>query len=557
MLDDDDEAAFLPVRMVNEAVYCPRLFWLEHVAGLFAENHHVVEGQSAHRRVEKGGGKLPAPAEGDEPWAARSLSLSSSRLGISAKLDVAEADAAGAVMPVDTKKGAPPAEGLWPSDEVQLVLQGLLLREHGYTVHRVAAFYAAARRRVVVDLSPEREQRALDAVRMARELAEAAAPPPPLVDSPKCPGCSLNAICQPDEVTALQRGETHDEEHPLRRVVPPQEDDKPLVVLSSTARIGCRKDQLVVAERDDDGEKVHEVGLGRVASIAIYGQAAVSTAALHACFRHGVGVSFFTTGGYYLGRVSAGDGGAAAVRRAQIRSEATSTALKIARVLVADKIANTRTLLRRNRLDDDGGAGLARLQRLGEEALAANDAPALLALEGEAAKKSWALFSVLVARDEPFFEMKGRSRRPPRDPTNAMLSFLSGMLVRDCTQAVLNAGMDPLFGVYHTVHHGRPSMALDLMEPFRPLLIESTVLGLVRRGEVTPKGFVDTGPAVVLQPSTRRALVEAYERRASELVTHPTFGYRVSYRQVLTVQARLLGRVLTAELAEMPSFRTR
>lgn len=200
---------------------------------------------------------------------------------------------------------------------------------------------------------------------------------------------------------------------------------------------------------------------------------------------------------------------------------------------------------------------LLRLQRLVESAGAAPDAPRLLAVEGEAAKRHWAAFSALLRQTHAAFAMAGRTRRPPRDPTNAMLSYLSGMLVRDCVNAIALAGLDPFLGVYHTTHHGRPSLALDLMEPFRPLLVDSVVLGVVRRGEVQPTGFVRTGQAVVMDAPTRRALAVAYERRVQELVTHPRFGYRISYRQTLAVQARLLARALTGEIPAMPSFRTR
>lgn len=125
------------------------------------------------------------------------------------------------------------------------------------------------------------------------------------------------------------------------------------------------------------------------------------------------------------------------------------------------------------------------------------------------------------------------------------------------TVAVRAAGLDPYLGVYHTPHHGRPSMALDLMEPFRPLVVDSTVLGIIRRGEVNPRGFVNIGQAVAMKAHTRKAVIAAYERRMQELVTHPVFRYRISYRQVLSVQARLLARALVGEIPEMASFRTR
>lgn len=557
-MSDEDADALIPVRMVNEVVYCPRLFWLEHVAGLFEENAHVVQGNATHRNVDKPGGAIEAPDAGDAPWHARSLWLTSDELGVSAKLDLVEEAADGTVFPVDTKKGRAPREGgLWPADEVQLVLQGLLLREHGFQCEKVAVYYAAERRRVTVALDEPRIARALAAVEEARMVQACPVPPAPLVDSPKCPGCSMNAVCQPDEVNAVLAGAPHDEHDPVRRVVPAQVDARPLYVVSPSARVGVSKESLsVVDERASPPTKI-SAGLAQVSHVSVFGTAAVSTPAIHACLQRGIPVSFHRSGGFFLGQTTAFSGHALHVRRAQFIAEGSPRAHAIARALISDKIANTRTLLRRNRGGDEDELELERIAHLAEKAEAAADAAALLAIEGDAAKRSWALFSKLLARDEPEFQMTGRTRRPPRDPSNAMLSFLYGVLTRDAAHAVLVAGLDPQIGVFHTAHHGRPSMALDLMEPFRSLIVESTVLGVVRRGEVTARGFVNAGFGVSMKHETKRALIVAYERRMSEVVTHPLFGYKVSYRQVLSIQARLLSRVLTGELAEMPRFRTR
>ena len=556
-MSDDDEDDLIPVRMVNEVVYCPRLFWLEHVAGLFEENAHVVRGKAVHKNVDKPGGAITAPASDDPPWHARSLWITSAILGVSAKLDLVDEAADGSVFPVDTKKGKSPREGLWPADEVQLVLQGLLLREQGFRCDKVAVYYAAEHRRVAVALEEENVARALAAVVEARRVRSLGTPPPPLIDSPKCPGCSMNAVCQPDEVNALAEGTAHDESDPIRRVVPEQVDVRPLYVLSPSARVGVSKETLVVTDERADPPSKTSAGIAQVSHVSVFGTAAVSTPALHACFSSGIPVSFHRSGGFFLGEARAPSSAALHVRRAQFIVENTPRALSVARVLVADKIANTRTLLRRNRESDEQDLELERIGRLIEKAEGAADAPALLAIEGEAAKRSWALFSTMLSRDVAGFAMNGRTRRPPRDAANAMLSFLYGVLTRDATHAVLVAGLEPQIGVFHTAHHGRPSMALDLMEPFRSLIAESAILGVVRRGEVVPTGFVNTGASVTMKAETKRTLVFAYERRMSEVVTHPVFGYRVSYRQVLSIQARLLARVLTGELAEMPRFRTR
>lgn len=565
---NDPADDLMPARMVNEHVYCPRLFWLEHVAGVFEHNEHTEEGAAAHRRVDKPGGRMAAPrgdaAEPSDPppWHTRSLWLSSRDLGVTGKLDLVDVSEDGTVMPVDTKKGRGPADGgLWPADEVQLVLQGLLLREAGYACAQVACYYAAERRRVSVDLDETRVTAARAAVAEARTTLLLAAPPAPLLDSPRCPGCSLNAVCQPDELNALTRGELHDDEHPVRRVIPEASDSAPVTVVLPGARVGLRGESLLVEppSRSAGEERARTVGLAQVAQLNVVGSVQVSTSAMRACMELGIPVHFLSSGGFFYGYATGHDSRAVHVRRAQFRAEGTEQALRIARVLIADKIANGRTLLRRNGPDDGGkdDAALLRLQALVDEALAAESAGTLLAREGEAAKRHWAAFSELLSVTDGFFRMNGRTRRPPRDATNAMVSFLAALLAKDCTVAVRSAGLDPYLGVFHTAHHGRPSMALDLMEPFRPLVVDSVVLGAVRRGEVTPDGFVNTGPSVAMKTETRRALVGVYERRMAEHVTHPLFGYRITYRQVLSVQARLLARTLTGEITEMPSFRTR
>jgi CRISPR-associated protein Cas1 len=243
---------------------------------------------------------------------------------------------------------------------------------------------------------------------------------------------------------------------------------------------------------------------------------------------------------------------------AQYASHQTPLALRIAGALIADKIANARTILRRNHPDGaHDGNWNARMKQLTQMVKRVDSPEELLAREGEAAKLYWAEFEKLVLQNNEAWSMRGRNRRPPQDPVNAMLSFAYAILVKDCTTAVMGPGLDPYLGVFHTPHHGRPSMALDLMEPFRPLIADSVVLGMIRRNEVRPEDFQFTGQAVLMKDHTRKTLLQAYKRRMDELIAHPVFGYRISYRQVLGIQATLLSRVLTGELSGMAAFRVR
>ncbi len=210
----------------------------------------------------------------------------------------------------------------------------------------------------------------------------------------------------------------------------------------------------------------------------------------------------------------------------------------------------------RDESHSNGREVLNELALLLHRAEEARDAASLLGFEGMAAKAYFAAFARLLKGGDEF-NIEGRNRRPPRDPVNALLSFLYAILAKELTIAVQTAGFDPMLGFYHRPRYGRPSLALDLAEEFRPLVADSTVLTLVNTGEVTPASFLRRAGGVALTDAGRRAVLAAFERRMDTLVTHPLFGYRISYRRVLEVQARLLSRVLLGEIAEYPSFCTR
>lgn len=152
------------------------------------------------------------------------------------------------------------------------------------------------------------------------------------------------------------------------------------------------------------------------------------------------------------------------------------------------------------------------------------------------------------------FAFDRRNRRPPEDPVNALLSFAYALAARTFTVGLEGAGLDPLLGFLHQPRPGRPALALDMMEPFRPILCDSVVIGAVNNGEVGPRDFVSTGPACALTPGGRRALIAAWERRLDQETTHPLFGYRVSLRRLIAVQCRLLARHLAGEIPDMPYY---
>jgi hypothetical protein len=284
---------------------------------------------------------------------------------------------------------------------VQLALQAMLLEEQGYRVEKVAAYYQAEHRRVVVDLTAELRDQARAEVAAARATHAQLKAPPPLVDSPKCRGCSLNAICQPDEVCAVTGLSSWEAGTELRRVVPSSADAVPAYVSLAGARVGVRGSSLTVTPPEGSDVEKATIGLGKTAHLAIVGNAQISTQALRACLEAGIPVCFLSTGARLFGIAVGDESRAVHVRIAQHAAHAApenGLALAIARVLIADKIANQRTVLRRNAADaeiDDGV--LPRMQRLVDEVGARGCAASLLAVEAEAGKRYWSVFSTLAA----------------------------------------------------------------------------------------------------------------------------------------------------------------
>ena len=304
------------------------------------------------------------------------------------------------------------------------------------------------------------------------------------------------------------------------------------------------------------GQQIQTVRRLDVSQVSLFGNVQVTAQALRDLAAEGVPICHFSYGGWFSALTSGLIPKNVELRKAQFAAAADPRrCLELAREFVVGKIKNCRTLLRRH-LDQDAANALQDLSALAEKASAAGNMAALLGLEGLAARIYFAGFARLLKDAQPF-QIEGRNRRPPRDPVNALLSFVYALLVKDWTIVLHSVGFDVMLGFYHRPRYGRPSLALDLAEPFRPLIADSTVLTLINNGQITPADFVRRAGAVALTEPGRRAVLAAFERRMDTLVTHPIFGYQISYRRVLEVQARLLGRALLGEIPRYPNFCTR
>ncbi|MGQ9898532.1 MAG: CRISPR-associated endonuclease Cas4g/Cas1g [Acidobacteriota bacterium] len=571
----------IPARMLNEYVYCPRLFYLEYVQREWAENMHVLEGRYVHRRVEQAGGPVPSSATvtPEVSIQARSVEVGCPELGAVAVIDVLESDD-GQVVPVDYKRGTAPnvPEGAWEPDRIQVCLQGLLLRANGYRSSYGIIYYAADKTRVRVDFTSILVECTKQLLAGARALATSETAPPPLVNSNKCPRCSLVGICLPDEINFLRSENKASEaisplppasegaiaEDPpsvlkgkkeVRRLVPARDDNKAVYVQSQGHSIGLNG---TVLEIRDKGQTVDSARLVEISQVNLFGNVQISAQALRALVNREVPILHLSYGGWLQAITGAPPHKNIELRRRQFQAADDPTyCLKLAKAFVGGKIRNSRLLLRRNGrgLSSEVLSQLAALRKAVDKC---SDLSSLLGIEGNAAREYFRYFSTMFKPDDqPPFDFTGRNRRPPKDPVNALLSFAYGLLVKEIVVAVIGVGFDPYLGFYHQPRYGRPALALDLMEEFRPLVTDSVVITVINNGEIGPSDFIQRGEAVALVSRGRKTFIEAFERRLDHLVTHPVFGYQVSYRRVFEIQARLLARTLMGEIPNYIPFVTR
>jgi len=616
----DQDPQLWQARNVGEHAYCPRLFYYMQVEGVFLPSADTEQGQHVHRRVDKPSAttsratqraeaaepdETPQPPQTpatDSPRPVRSLHLTSERLSLTARLDLAEiAEPAtpggqATAVPIEYRKGRPrrvaiggadqreadlpeeeePGQATlhraepWPTDRVQVGLQVLLLEEHGYTVPRAILYYAAERRRLELPVDDGLRERALAELRAAQRTA-AGPRPPPLVADPRCPRCSLQPVCLPDEVNhqrllgvtvegvPRERPPTGPEADRLapRRIWPPRDDGIQLVAQREGVRLGVSGRALRFSDRD--GRVVRDLPLAGIESLAVVGNVQVTTQALHTLAAHDVPVAFMTAAGRTVAAIDPLGPVSAAVRAAQVRRlDETPSRLAFARALVAAKITNQRTLLLRNA----SGVPRSVTDDMAEQARCAGQAAtidALLGHEGVAARLYFQWFAAMLA-DETLrdrFQATGRRRRPPPDPVNAVLSFGYAMLVHECVTALRLASLDPAQGGFHRPRPGKPALALDLMEPFRPLIADSVALALFNRGELRPGHFLDTAAGCAMTDHGRKAFFGAWGRRMATVVSHPVFEYRLEYRRMLTLHARLIAAWLVRDVPSLAFLTTR
>jgi len=596
-----DPPQLLPARMLHDFLYCSRSFYIEWVNQEWAHNPDTKQGEFVHRVVDRVTGAAPAEDSENPFREARSLQLSSEKLGFVGVVDLVESQE-GEIIPVDYKKGKVP-KGLafqaWEADRAQLCVAGLLLQEAGYTCTRGSIYYAGSKRRVDVNFDDELVDATMSVLEELREIASLPQAPPPLIDSPKCPRCSLVGICLPDEVNLLSNAT----KEPPRRLMARDPSARPLYVTEQGARVGKSGGRLQVKKERD---VLQAIRLIDVSQLCLFGNVQVSSQCIRELMSNDVPVCWFSYGGWFSGMATGLPSKHVELRRRQVGTS-SSGRMEISRAIVRSKILNSRTILRRNakvgsagdveleseaEVDDahdlvddmeasefsaenDSSADIAvandqrrevdrvlrSLQYLGKKALLASSTNELMGIEGSAARDYFSVFNTMLLGEHSLpgqpFSFEGRNRRPPLDPINCLLSYCYSLLTKDLTIVVHAVGFDPYIGFFHKPRFGRPALALDLAEEFRPLVADSVVLTLINNGEIRQSDFIVRSLGVTLTREGKKKVLAAYERRLDVEVMHPVFEYKISYRRLFGLQARLLGATLLEEVEEYTPFATR
>ncbi len=312
-----------------------------------------------------------------------------------------------------------------------------------------------------------------------------------------------------------------------------------------------------------DGEKRLQLPVHTLGGIICFGRVMCSPFLMGFCAENNVGLSFLSENGRFLARVQGPVSGNVLLRREQYRrADAPDSSAVIARFFVTGKIANTRTVLQRA-LRDHGdkiaqpeveravatlGGALKRLE--GTDVL-----EVIRGIEGETARCYFSVFDHLITSQKNAFTFQGRNRRPPLDNVNCLLSFLYTVMLHDVRSALEGVGLDPAVGFLHRDRPGRPGLALDLMEEFRPFLADRLALSLINLGQVNARGFIkaETG-AVTMTDDTRKEVIVSYQKRKQDEMVHPFLGEKVVVGILFHVQALLLARYLRGDLDGYPPF---
>lgn len=310
---------------------------------------------------------------------------------------------------------------------------------------------------------------------------------------------------------------------------------------------------------EQDRELKLAIPIHHLESVCIFGPMMVTPQAMELCFEHGVGVNYFSETGYFMGRWEGVTNTSVLLRRSQYRAaDNPAKALAVAKQCIAGKIQNSRQSILRSAREIENPKEAAQLQNVARDLgnvigdlEKAADMDSARGFEGIAASRYFSVFSLHLKQQRADFNFVTRSRRPPLDSINCLISFLYAVLLNDVIAALTATGLDPFVGFLHVDRPARPSLALDMVEEFRSLLADRLAITMINRKQVDAKGFnVREGGAVELKDTCRKEILKAYQTRKQDVVTHPVLDQECRVGHLMLIQARLLARHLRGDIPE-------
>jgi CRISPR-associated protein Cas1 len=526
----------LRVMALHALLYCERLFYLEEVEEVRVADANVYAGRRLH---------LERVSLDDETSELRSYEVSSDSWGLIGKVDaVRKRD--GAWVAYEHKKGrcsrgdenVPLA---WPSDRIQAVAYAVLVEEQlGEPVRQARLRYHADNVTVLLDIDEAARQDLRNAIDRALVLRQSTERPPVTENERLCRKCSLAVVCLPEE-ERLADADAAAVDAP--RLFPSNRERHTVHIASAKARIGRSGESLLI-ESEEGRQKV---AIEQIDSILIHGYGQLTTQALHLCAHRGVAVDWLTYGGRFVAGVSASPGRIQQrIRQYRALTDEAMCFSLSQRTVHAKVESQLRYLLRASR-----GASVCRqsvqepIDRIREvlpKLYQVSCADSLRGLEGIAAKAYFAALPRLLSlRVDALLIPNGRSKHPPGDRFNALLSFGYGMLFALVHRTVRGVGLEPALGFFHQPRSSAPPLVLDLVELFRVPLVDMPVVGSVNRNQWNPNvDFTVAGRHVWLSDEGRKKAIELFEQRLNEAYRHPFTGQSMSYSRIVELEARLL-----------------
>lgn len=530
----------LRVMALHALLYCERLFYLEEVEEIRVADANVYAGRRLH---------LERVSLDDETPELRSFEVSSDAWGLVGKVDaVRKRD--GAWVAYEHKKGrcrrGDDNEPLaWPSDRIQAVAYAVLVEEQlGEPVCQARLRYHADNVTVLLDVDDLARHDLRTAIARARTLRQSTERPPVTENERLCVKCSLAVVCLPEEERLSDR-ESVAAEPP--RLFPSNRERHTLHVAAAKARIGRSGESLLV-ETEEGKQKI---AIEQVDSILIHGYGQLTTQALHLCAYRGVAVDWLTFGGRFVAGVSASPGRVQQRIRQYRALTDDRVRLDLSRRTVHAKVqSQLQYMLRASRGDatcrQAVRESIDRIREVMPKVESIGSVESLRGLEGIAAKAYFlALPHLLSARVDPLLIPKGRSKHPPEDRFNALLSFGYGMLFALVHRTLLGVGLEPALGFYHEPRSSAPPLVMDVMEIFRVPLVDMPVVGSVNRNQWAPDDFTIAGRQIWLSDEGRKKAIGLFEERLNQAYRHPFTGQSLSYARIVELEVRLLEKEWT------------